>query len=99
MGIEISGAALWWLKAAAAAVALLIAYGSRAAGFRDFLGRFQSRTARTHAERSHQDSAWRELMDDSIHRQCATSVDLLNSWLAARTQAALDKETRESAAK
>jgi len=83
-------------KGLAVIVGVLCAYGADGKTFRAVLRRFLPKKSRERVERLNCDGAWRELMDDSIARDDATGVEMLNKWMTARTESALGQTTRKA---
>lgn len=86
---EIPPAILFWIKTAAGALAVLTAYGAKGDWLRRILAKFTPRKVQERLSQSNMDVAWRELMDDSIKRDCTDSVELLNAWMSCRTNSQL----------
>ena len=86
---------IWWIKVAAGLVAIVVAWSSRGDSLRRVFAWFTPRRSRERIAQANMDSAWRELMDDSITRDCGQSVDLLNRWMQARTTGRLPTQDRE----
>ena len=85
---------IWWAKVAAGLVAIVVAWSSRGDSLRRVFTWFTPRRSRERIAQANMDSAWRELMDDSITRNCGQSVELLNSWMQARTTGRLPTQDR-----
>jgi hypothetical protein len=96
MGIEIPAEWSTWLKAIAAIIAILTAYGAKGDGLRAMLSKFMPKSVQNKQVAANQDLAYRQLVNDSLARNCAKSVELQDEWMAIRNVHGLKKKPKES---
>jgi len=82
-------------KFVAGIVALFAAYGAKSDGFRALLSKLLPKKVQAQQKAANQDLAYRQLVNDSLARNCAKSVELLDEWMKIRNAHGLKNKPTE----
>jgi|GEM_PF-2435474 len=95
MGFEIPAEWASWIKGIAALVAILTAYGAKGDSFRSLISKILPKSVQQKQIAANQDIAYRQLVNDSLARNCAKSVALLDEWMKIRNSHGLKNKPTE----